>query len=443
MVGIKMTSRSKREVERDDVVTRKAKQLSLTPEAVFSRAYAEAGHDSMTGAGMFAQYYYPGSNGKRFHIPHVVREFCKKPPPSCGNIDCENPNNGKVRPPLSVVGSDGSVSYFCSDACRALAAVQGIRSKTDKVELARVGKAIFTTICLAISAATLEIIPEEKIRFMPNQPRKYFDPQRLQSLAESMSLPGMEKDKTLTGQLMPGFVRRIPKDKNGCEYELLDGERRLRAVRIAGITIYRALVVNLDDEGARHVVSIMANFNRENHTVLELVDTVVHLHDELGFTYNEVAATIGKHYIQVLDLYRMRNLVPEVRDMLDPEKTPKKKMLTQGAAIEIAKMPAGQQLSLAKQSVEGGMRVDAIKAVVRESRPSSSREIAPEERRRTLHNAIRRFTPVVQNIRTAARKASEEKAIEGFEKEDMSEMRKILKEADTMLREIRTLVGSE
>lgn len=433
MPEVKMTARSPRAVSRDDIVVQTAIRLGITPEELFKRAYSSAGNASMDGEGIFTSHYYPGNGTKKFHIPIVVQNYCKAGIVCC-SCGATEPKDAKKM--FSRIAGDSSVTYFCSMDCMNAGPKQIEPSKRrgrPKQEGDADGKRIFRDISLAVSKAKLVMVPESKIRFMPNQPRKHFDQTKLQGLANSMlQLRGSTDDPEVTGQIMPGFIRGIPEDADGCEYELLDGERRLRSVRIAGIEYYRAMLIEIDDEGARHVISIIANFNREGHTVLEMADAVYHLHVELGFTFMEIVDVIDKNYNQVLDFFRLRNLIPEVRDMLDPDKvSSKKKMLTQGAAFEIAKLPARQQLGYAKRSVEEGLRVADLKQQVRETRSyngGGTRTISPSERRNALVGAIRRLPTTVSALETAARLAESSDATSMLSEEERLELHTALLE---------------
>lgn len=436
---VKMTPRAQKPVDRDDIVVRKALQLNISPLEVFIQAYVSAGNAASSGEQQFYVKYHPGREGARYSIPKVVAAFCSQPMPCCANHACPHPPKPNKRPPVLVRAENGLNLYFCSLQCRndisndALAALAESQSNRQ-----RYGDSVFMQISVAMSRAKLVTVPESSIRFMPGQPRKFFDQARLKDLAESMLLTkGDNTDPEVTGQLMPGLIRKIKSD-DGFEYELLDGERRLRAVRIAGITMYRALVVELDDESARHVVSVMANFNREGHTPLELSDTVVHFHDELGFPFGRIAQTVGKSEPHVRNMYQLKNLVPAVRKLLDPEYTTQKKRLKVGAAVEIAMLEFSQQLRVANDVIEDGLRIVEVKEMVR-SRGSvssqSGRVVAASERLRWLQAQMRRFPTSISTMLSALSRAPKEGVLELVEQEDIDEWVKTLEAEATKLTE--------
>lgn len=134
------------------------------------------------------------------------------------------------------------------------------------------------------------LIPIDQIAPMLNQPRKKFDPLELQQLADSI------KHK---GQLQPGLVVKTPGGKKA--YELRDGERRLRACKLAGVPYYRATVQTSKDSSVLEslMTSAAMNFNRSDHTPYEEIDLVRRLLSpcpETGkqFTGKQVAESLGK-----------------------------------------------------------------------------------------------------------------------------------------------------
>lgn len=131
-------------------------------------------------------------------------------------------------------------------------------------------------------------IPTDDIAPLPDQPRKHFDRERLQALAESIQH---------RGQVVPGLVVETPGAK--WKYELRDGERRLRACIIAGKN-FRATLQTSADLGRNEALltSAVANFNREGHTPWEEIDLVRRLLEPcpdtgIRFTQAQVAESLG------------------------------------------------------------------------------------------------------------------------------------------------------
>lgn len=218
------------------------------------------------------------------------------------------------------------------------------RRQSERQELRTTGREILDRVRRAMSTAELVTLNPRKIRPMPDQPRKFFDPERLAALSESLRS---------YGQIMPGFVRGVPLDDEGSDHELLDGERRWRASLMADIS-YRALRIEIDDEAARYVISIIANFNRAEHTTMEISDSIKVMMEELKMTQAEIGEALGMHPVYISRYYGLQRLVPGVRDLLDPNLVKdKKKRLTRSAAFELALLSPHAQLAKAEALIRG------------------------------------------------------------------------------------------
>lgn len=132
-------------------------------------------------------------------------------------------------------------------------------------------------------------IPIEDIAPLPDQPRKHFDQERLQALADSIKH---------RGQIQAGLVIATP--DSPWKYELRDGERRLRACKIASKTYFRAELQTSKDKGRNEslLTSAVANFNREGHTPWEEIDLVRRLLQPcpdtgVKFTQAQVSESLG------------------------------------------------------------------------------------------------------------------------------------------------------
>jgi ParB/RepB/Spo0J family partition protein len=210
------------------------------------------------------------------------------------------------------------------------------------VSSAEEGRSILGRVRAAISNAAYADVDVRRIRPMPGQPRGYFNPDKLDRLADSI--------KTI-GQVTPGYLRVIPLDVEGRDYELIDGERRLRAILQARVPTYRAMIVDIDDAAAQYIVSVIANFNREGHTTLEIADAIRVMHEQLKLKLSEIAESIGYSSVHTANLYSLRRLVPMVRAMLEPDAQKGRKLPTQ-AAIEISRLPASHQYRLAERVLQ-------------------------------------------------------------------------------------------
>ena len=249
---------------------------------------------------------------------------------------------------------------------------------TKVIRTSEEGLAILQRVRIAISTARLEVIPVERIVPMPGQPRKHFNQDRLQQLADSIGV---------AGQIMPGYVRMLPGGEVH-HYELVDGERRWRAILMANIATYRAMVVDIDDVAAQYLVSIIANFNREGHTTLELMESIRVSFEELKLSAETISEVTGFSIAYVYQIYNLRHLVPEALALLDPE-LPQDKQLSRSAAIAISKLEQKHQLSYAKKVVSkeiplGSLRTAVLTHAAQTGHHITSRAPQPHDQRRDI-----------------------------------------------------------
>jgi ParB family chromosome partitioning protein len=145
------------------------------------------------------------------------------------------------------------------------------------------------------------MIQADLIRQNPWQPRRVSDPLKLEELARSVRLRGI---------LEPLLVRKV-----GDAYELVAGERRLRAAQIAGIQEVPAIIVDLDDKASLEV-ALVENIQRED---LNPVDEA-RAYQEFSRTHDEIATQVGKDRSTVTNLLRLLRLPSLVLDLVAQEK---------------------------------------------------------------------------------------------------------------------------
>jgi ParB family chromosome partitioning protein len=136
-----------------------------------------------------------------------------------------------------------------------------------------------------------------------DQPRKTFDSEALAQLADSIAMHGV---------IQPILVR----DSGNGFYEIIAGERRWRASKLAGLTEIPALVVDADELKVAQM-SIIENIQREDLNVLEEAQAYDTLMDRYGLTQEEVAEKMGKSRSAIANLLRLLDLPDEVADMLN------------------------------------------------------------------------------------------------------------------------------
>jgi len=145
-------------------------------------------------------------------------------------------------------------------------------------------------------------VPISAIVPNPEQPRRRFDPEALAALTDSIRRHGL---------LQPVVVRPVADG-----FELIAGERRLRASQAAGLTEV-PIVVRQAEPQARLELALIENVQRQNLTALEEAEAYRHLIDEYGLTQDEVAARVGKSRPSIANALRLLTLPAEVRAQLE------------------------------------------------------------------------------------------------------------------------------
>lgn len=156
------------------------------------------------------------------------------------------------------------------------------------------------------------LIPLDRIRPSPTNPRKRFDEAKLQELADSIRSKGV---------LQPVLVRPAPKvTLTGIKFELVAGERRLRAAKLAGLTEIPATVRDLSDLDVLDV-QLIENEQREDVSALEKADGYQRLIDA-GRTVEDVAAKVGKSVSTIRGLLKLRQLPEKARKAIEDDRLP-------------------------------------------------------------------------------------------------------------------------
>ena len=138
------------------------------------------------------------------------------------------------------------------------------------------------------------------VRPNPNQPRKFFDEEALEGLAESIKSQGIIQPLTVE-EIAPG------------EFSIIAGERRYRAAKIAGLDKVPAIVVSLS-EVQRIQMSLIENIQRENLNAIEEASAYQYLIDHSGYTQEMVAQKVGKSRSAIANSLRLLSLSDKMKD---------------------------------------------------------------------------------------------------------------------------------
>ena len=191
----------------------------------------------------------------------------------------------------------------------------------------------------------LQYIPVDRILANPYQPRQEFDEAALQSLADSIRSEGV---------MQPIVVRT----EDGL-YELVAGERRWRAAKMAGLKRIPALIRQITDHQLAEW-ALIENLQREDLNPIERAEAFARLVDMFGLSHDQVASRVSLNRSTVTNLLRLLSLAPGVQQLLRDD------LLSMGQARALAALtdPA-QQESLAKKAVREGLSVRAVEQTAR------------------------------------------------------------------------------
>jgi ParB family transcriptional regulator, chromosome partitioning protein len=198
----------------------------------------------------------------------------------------------------------------------------------------------------------LRQLPVELISPNPQQPRRQFDEEALVSLADSIRARGV---------IQPVLVRPVA----GGRYELVAGERRWRAARIAGLETLPAVVRPHDDAGSLEL-AVIENMAREDLNPVEEARACAALVEELGLTREDVGLRVGRSRVAVSNLMRLLDLPDEALELLE------RRQLTEGHGRALLMAPDNAtRRNLARQAATGRWSVRELEARARTTAPDT------------------------------------------------------------------------
>ncbi|MBQ0044912.1 MAG: ParB/RepB/Spo0J family partition protein [Bacteroidales bacterium] len=150
----------------------------------------------------------------------------------------------------------------------------------------------------AASQADIMRIPVTMVEPNPYQPRMSFDTEALEELSESI--------RTL------GLIQPITVRKSGAKYQIISGERRFRASRLAGMDMIPAYILSTDDQGMLEM-AIVENIQRQDLDPIEVALSYQRLIDECQLTQEQMAARVGKKRVSVTNTLRLLRLPAKVQ----------------------------------------------------------------------------------------------------------------------------------
>ena len=188
-------------------------------------------------------------------------------------------------------------------------------------------------------------LPISQVETCSSQPRKRFDDESLQELADSISQHGI---------IQPLTVRKL----SSGYYQIIAGERRWRAARLAGLQEVPVIVIEADDRKSAELAMI-ENLQREDLNPMEEAAGFQSLIESYHMTQEEAAQRVGKSRSAVTNALRLLGLTPSVRKLVEESK------LSAGHARALVPLSPSLQESAANAIVSGGLSVRQTEALVK------------------------------------------------------------------------------
>ena len=194
-------------------------------------------------------------------------------------------------------------------------------------------------------SAPASTLPVSQIESCRNQPRHIFDPEKLEELAESIRQHGI---------IQPLTVRRL----SSGYYQIIAGERRWRAAKLAGLQEVPAVVIEADDRKAMELAMI-ENLQREDLNPIEEAQGFRSLVTRFGLTQEQAAQRVGKSRSAVSNTMRLLELEQPVLDLVENG------TLSAGHARALLPLPADQRLTAAKEIIDKSLSVRQTEQLVK------------------------------------------------------------------------------
>ena len=202
-------------------------------------------------------------------------------------------------------------------------------------------------------------IPVDEIRPNPYQPRKVFNDEALKELSSSIKQHGV---------FTPILVK-----KSSQGYDLIAGERRLRASKLAGLKDIPAIIVDFDDQEMMEI-ALLENIQREDLNVIEEAKAYEKLIQRLGYTQEQLAHRVGKSREHITNLLRLLKLPEDVQEYVVS------KQLSMGHVRALLGLKTEVNMrKVAKQAIDQGLSVRKVEQIVKDTNNKKTIEKPKED----------------------------------------------------------------
>ncbi|MBB5149618.1 MULTISPECIES: ParB/RepB/Spo0J family partition protein [Ureibacillus] len=254
----------------------------------------------------------------------------------------------------------------------------------------------------------VEKIPLQKLVANPFQPRKKFDDETIEELAQSIREHGI---------IQPIVVR-----KKGKKYEIVVGERRYRAAKLAKLEEIPAIIKEMTEEQMMEL-AILENLQREDLTPIEEAEAYQNLIEKLNFTQDDLAKRLGKSRPHITNMIRLLQLPEEVRQMVNDG------ALSMGHGRALLGLKNKRKIiEVAKKVVNQSLNVRQLEALIKQLNENVSRETKKSTNKdifvQATESQLREFFGTNVQIKKTKNKGKIE--IEFYSEDDLERILEIL-----------------
>lgn len=261
--------------------------------------------------------------------------------------------------------------------------------------------ALFLDNATQLEGAAPETISLNEIEPNRAQPRKQFEAEALETLADSIRQNGL---------LQPLLVRPLPSGG----YQLVAGERRWRACRMAGLSEVPVVIRDIDDAKSMEL-ALIENLQRENLNPIEEAMGYSDLMENYQMTQEDVAKSVGKSRSAVANTLRLLTLPQKVRDLLQ------KGTLSAGHARALVSLDGEEQLRLAELAAKEGLSVRQLETLAKQ--PAKKQPVTPPKRDSYYDELELAFKQEMnRKVKVVATGSKKELRIEFYDKADLTDI---------------------
>ena len=226
------------------------------------------------------------------------------------------------------------------------------------------------------------VINEIDINFIspnPNQPRSHFDEEELQELAASIKENGI---------ISPITLRQINEEN----YQIIAGERRFRASKIAGLTKIPAYIRPANDEQMQ-IMALIENIQRTDLNAIETALGYSKIISDFGFTQEQLGERLGKKRATITNYLRLLNLPAKIQIAI------KEKKIDMGHARALAGMESElEQLKIYEQVVNQGLSVRKTEELVKNLQDKKAGNLPPQREKKLIPEEFLQYRDEIKNI---------------------------------------------